>query len=266
MEGRFADDRLRFILCDVRDRDRLRRAFDGCRTVIHAAALKRVERGEYNAIEFLLTNTVGAVNVVEAALDAGVRRVVALSSDKASAPVTHYGVTKLAAERIFATGNAYGGDRTDYITVRYGNVFGSAGSVLPLWVQQRDAGQPLTVTDPGASRFWMTMPEAVALVDFAAQQGLSGTVLIPKLPAVRMVDVAEAVAPGHPTRIVGMRGAEKVHESLISVDEAPLASEVGAHYLLGLPHPTGIPERYASDNRERFLSVEEIRGFIEGMK
>lgn len=259
MEAKLPDSRLRFILCDVRDRSHLRRAFDGCSIVIHAAALKRIEKSEYNAIEFLLTNTIGAVNVVEAALDAGVERVIALSTDKASAPITHYGVTKLAAERIFAAANRYGGDKVAAVVTRYGNVFGSEGSVLPLWIKQRDSGEPLTITDAAATRFWMTMGEAVSLVAYAAELGISGTVIIPKLPAVRMVDVAEAVAPGRPRKIIGMRGVEKMAESLISADESALASEVDGYNVLGLPCPSGIPERYASDNRQSFLSIEEIR-------
>lgn len=258
LDARLDDRRVRIQIGDVVNRDAMRRRFDGCSVVVHAAALKRVDLSEYNAIEFTRTNTMGAVSVVEAALDAEVERVVALSTDKASAPVTHYGITKAAAERVFLAANAYGGNTTVFLGTRYGNVFGSAGSVLSTWIEQRDAGVPLTMTDIEATRFWMTMNEAVALVDRAARDGLAGTIIIPKLPAVRMVDVAEAIAPGHPTCVIGMRGVEKVHESLISEDEAPLAMEYADHYLLGLPGASGIEGRYASDNRGSFLTVREI--------
>ena len=267
MEQRFRDPRLRFLLGDVRDRSRLHRAFDGCDVVINAAALKRVDKGSYDPTEFVATNVVGAQNIVEAALDAGVGRVVSLSTDKASAPLTLYGATKLVAEQIFRAANAYGGKRCDFLTVRYGNVVGSRGSLVPMLMEQAKTGT-VTLTDERMTRFWMTLGDAVRLVCRAAEHGHPGTTLIPMLPAARVVDIIEAVAPGCAVEVIGIRGAEKLHESLISEDEAPYAwrgwmcMDAPEDYVLGLPAAPGIEGRYASDNRGGFLSVGEIRGRI----
>lgn len=258
---RLNDDRLRFILGDVRDRDRLRRAFDGSSVVVHAAALKQVPAGERDPLEFIKTNVLGAANVIEAAIDAGVERVIALSTDKACAPVTLYGATKLAAEKALLAANGTYGGRTRFSCVRYGNVAGSRGSVIPLFLGQKRLGVPLTITDERMTRFWLTLGEAVAFVRARLEAvDFGGSLFVPKIPSVRMVDVAEAIDPGAEHLVSGIRPGEKLHEAMISVDESRYAADRGDHFAIRPGTALGHPDfAYDSGSNPKFLTVDEIR-------
>lgn len=220
------DPRLEFFIGDVRDRDRLRRAFEVLPDfVFHAAALKHVPACEHDPFEALKTNVLGAMNVIDAAIDAGIRRVVALSTDKAAAPLNAYGRSKAMAESLFVRGNAYAGQRrTRFAVVRYGNVIGSRGSVVPLFQEHHRAGRPIPITDRRMTRFWMPLTAAVDLVLEAAATMLGGEIFVPEIPSARVVDVAERIAPGAETIETGLRPGEKLHETLISDDEAPQAA------------------------------------------
>lgn len=233
------DHRLRFFLGDVRDRIRLRAALrSGVHDVIHAAALKHVPAAEYNPGEAKKTNVDGAENLIDAAIAGGVERVMALSTDKACSPVNLYGATKLAAEKLFINANVLSGsDGPAFSAVRYGNVTGSRGSVVPVWREAAEKGEPLKVTDPGMTRFWMTIEEAVTFVERCMAVMTGGEVFVPELPAYRVGDLAEALAPGYPQEIVGIRSGEKRHESLISEHEAPLAVVWDGGWAL-IPEPT----------------------------
>ncbi len=220
MQVEMNDPRLRFFVGDIRDRDRLRRALTGVQIVVHAAAMKHVPLAEYNPTEAVNTNIIGAMNLVDAALDRGVERVVALSTDKAASPVNLYGATKLCMEKLLVAANAYSGaGGTIFDVVRYGNVLGSKGSVVPLFQRQRLQGE-LTVTDPAMTRFWIGMDRAVDLVLLALRHGVGGAVFVPRIPASTMAVLAEAMAPGVPVKVIGIRPGEKRHEALITADEA----------------------------------------------
>lgn len=269
------DERLRYFIGDVRDVDRLRRAMYGVDIVVHAAALKDITACEYNPIEAVLTNVMGARNVVEAALDCDVEKVIALSTDKAVNPVNLYGATKLVAEKLFVHANAYSGTgMTRFSCVRYGNVVGSRGSVIPLFKKQRENGK-ITITDPQMTRFWITLDHGVKFVIncFEIMQG--GEVFVPKIPSMSIMDVAEAVAPGCEVDIIGIRSGEKIHEVLISVDEARNTVELGSKYIIkpihswwkvdywkeAKPLPDGF--LYESENNENWLTVEQLKELIE---
>jgi UDP-N-acetylglucosamine 4,6-dehydratase len=273
MRAEFHDDhRLRWFLGDVRDLERLRSAFHGADIVIHAAAMKQVPACEYDAEECIKTNVAGSLNVVKAAVACAVPRVVALSTDKACQPCTTYGASKLMMERVIVNGNAQAPGATRLCATRYGNVQDSRLSVLPVWRQQIARGEPLTITDPEATRFNMSQPEAVELVLLAANQMHGGEVFIPKLPAYRLGDLADAVGPGRSRVVIGPRVGEKKHESLISPDE--LARDFGDHYrVLPALHPwrNGGPEAggvaladgfaYRSDTA-RLLTAEELHAAV----
>lgn len=224
------DHRLRFFLGDVRDQDRLRRAMQGITTVYHAAALKRVPQGEYNPEEVVKTNVLGTMHVCDAAIEAGVERVVALSTDKATAPVNLYGASKLMLEKLVVASNAYAPGRTRFMCVRYGNVAGSRGSVIPLWRER----PPTHLTAPGMTRFWITLEEAVALAQ-RATTGNGGEVFIPRLPAYQLIDLWYALGGTGSPGLTGLRPGEKMHESMLSEDELHLARDYGPHLCL---HPT----------------------------
>jgi UDP-N-acetylglucosamine 4,6-dehydratase/5-epimerase len=262
---------LRFFLGDVRDVGRLRRAMQGVDVVVHAAALKQVPACEYNPIEAVLTNINGAKNVIDAALDTGVRRVLALSTDKAVNPVNLYGATKLVMEKLFVQANAYSGTGpTRFSCVRYGNVMGSRGSVLPLFLDQRRTGR-VTVTDPRMTRFSLTLEQGVRFVIRAIEQMVGGEVFVPKIPSLNILSLVQAVAPHCQVREIGIRPGEKLHEVLIAEDEARGAVELddmfviapphawweGATYAQGRPLPSGF--RYTSDANDRWLSVAELQ-------
>lgn len=248
---------VRYFIGDVRDLDRLVLAFREVDIVVHAAALKHVPVCEYNPFEAVRTNIIGAQNVVQAALQTGVQKVVALSTDKACSPSTLYGASKLSAEKIFTHANAYASDKT-FLVTRYGNVIGSRGSVVPVWREQIARGEPVTITDVGMTRFVITMDQAMDLVELALSQGNGGDVIIPKLPSVRIMDLKEAVCGDHPFKVTGIRQAEKLHEAMISPDEA--AFDAGNHYRLVPYGTTGFS--YTSDKNQKFLDVEGMRALL----
>jgi UDP-N-acetylglucosamine 4,6-dehydratase len=270
---------LRYFIGDVRDVNRLRRAMHGVDTVIHAAALKQVPACEYNPMEAIKTNILGSSNVIEAALDAGVKKVLALSTDKAVNPVNLYGTTKLAAEKLFVQSNAYAaGSATRFSCVRYGNVFGSRGSVIPIFLQQRQNGK-LTITDARMTRFWLTLEQGVRFVIRCTEQMLGGEVFVPKIPSMKIVDLAKAIAPHAELDVIGIRPGEKLHELLIHEDEARSTIELDDMFVvqpttelwfghewqnLGRPLPDGF--RYASDTNTLWLSIDEILQIITSLE
>lgn len=221
---------IRYFLGDVRDRDRLLQAFRGVDIVIHAAALKHVPAAEYNPFEYIKTNVIGAANIIEAAIERGVSRVVALSTDKASNPINLYGATKLCSDKLFIAGNSYsGGEGCRFAVVRYGNVIGSRGSVIPFFLSCRETGV-LPVTDERMTRFLITLDQGVDLVFKALEATSGGEIFIPKIPSMKILDIARAVAPECDVKITGIRPGEKLHESMISVDDAACTFEYDDHY------------------------------------
>ena len=225
------DRRVRFFIGDVRDRDRLYRAVDGVDYVVHAAATKIVPTAEYNPFEAVKTNILGAMNLIDACIDKGVKKVVALSTDKASSPVNLYGATKLASDKLFLAGNSYAGSKdTRFSVVRYGNVMGSRGSVLPLYQQAAQKGLPLPITDERMTRFMITLEQGVDLVWTAFDDMVGGEVYVRKIPSMTITDIAEAVAPGKPTKVVGIRPGEKLHEQMIGAEDAPNTYEYDSYF------------------------------------
>ncbi len=275
MQREFKSPRLRFFIGDVRDVERLRRAMHGVDYVIHAAAMKQVPACEYNPFEAVKTNVIGAANVIDAAIDAGVKKVIAVSSDKAVNPVNLYGATKLCSEKLFVQGNAYAGrGGTRFSCARYGNVVGSRGSVIPLFLEQRINGT-VTVTDRRMTRFWITLDQGVEFVLRCLQLMQGGEIFVPKIPSMRIIDLVEAVAPGCKVRLTGIRPGEKVHEVLISEDEAHHAVEWQDMYViqpvnpswrvngrLAKSKPLSREFRFASDVNDRWLSVKELRRMV----
>lgn len=275
--ARANEDRLRFFLGDVRDASRLRRAMEGVDTVIHAAALKQVPAGEYNPLEFVKTNILGAQNVIESALDAGVRRVVALSTDKAAAPINLYGATKLVSDKLFVSANNIKGPRDlRFSVVRYGNVMGSRGSVIPFFLARAATGE-LPITHPEMTRFNISLDEGVDLVLWALEHGRGGEILVPKIPSYRITDLAEAIGPNASHSVVGIRPGEKLHEEMITSSDSHSTVDLGPYYAI---LPSGDPTlqqryleavdarlvqpgfTYSSGTNERFLNVEELRTLI----
>jgi len=269
--GGFDHDCLRYFIGDVRDRDRLKRAMNGVDIVVHAAALKQVPSCEYNPIEAVATNINGAKNVIDAALDAGVKKVLGLSTDKAVNPVNLYGATKLVAEKLFVQANSYSGEGpTRFGCVRYGNVVGSRGSVVPLFRKQASMGA-LTITDPRMTRFWITLEQGVRFVIRAIERMHGGEVFVPKIPSMNIVDLAEAMAPGCRITEIGIRPGEKLHETLVSEDEARHSLELDDMFVIQPTHPwwkTGnwaegqpLPDgfRYTSDTNTQWLTGEQLR-------
>lgn len=276
LRARHGDANLRYFIGDVRDRGRMTRAAQGADVIIHAAAMKQVPACEYNPFEAVRTNVLGAQHVVDAAIDARVPKVVALSTDKAVNPVNLYGATKLCAEKIVVQGNAYAaGFDTRLACVRYGNVVGSRGSVVPLFRKQREDGR-LTITDERMTRFWITLPQAVDLVLYALEHAVGGEVFIPKIPSMRVVDLAEAMAPGVRRDVVGIRPGEKLHEVLLTQDESRHSVDADDVYVV-LPehpwwedHPRWMEGRrlddgfvYSSDNNDWWLTTDELRDLLK---
>lgn len=271
----FNDPRLRYFIGDVRDRERLVRAMHGVDIVVHAAALKQVPACEYNPMEAIKTNIQGTSNVIEAALDAGVGKVLALSTDKAVSPANLYGGTKLVAEKLVVQSNAYAaGTSTRYSCVRYGNVVGSRGSVVPLFLKQR-ASSKITITDDRMTRFWLSLEQGVQFVINCIEQMEGGEVFVPKIPSTKVVDLARAIAPDAEIEIIGIRPGEKLHEDLLSADEARHTIELESMYVVqpagafwfgyswkdkGAPTPEGFS--YTSDNNTEWLDVEGIKKYI----
>jgi UDP-N-acetylglucosamine 4,6-dehydratase len=276
MRARFGDEQVRYLIGDVRDRARMTRAVEGADIVVHAAAMKQVTACEYNPFEAVRTNVLGAQHVVDAAIDAHAHKVVALSTDKAVNPVNLYGATKLCAEKIFVQGNAYAAQhQTRLACVRYGNVVGSRGSVVPVFREQIERDGRLTITDERMTRFWITLPQAVDLVLYALDNMDGGEVFIPKIPSMRVTDLAEAIAPGAPREVVGIRPGEKLHELLITADEARHTIDAGDVYLVMPEHPwwdelgpTTVGKavdddfEYASNTNEEWLSIDELRSVL----
>lgn len=228
------DERLRFLIGDVRDKERLRRAMTGIDFVVHAAALKQVDTAEYNPYECVKTNILGSQNVIDVAIDAGVRRVVALSTDKASSPINLYGATKLCADKLFIAGNHYAAAAdTRFSVVRYGNVVGSRGSVVPFFRQLvEDGAKKLPITDERMTRFWITLPQAVQFVLDAFNRMTGGELYVPRIPSMKITDLAKVIAPELETEVIGIRPGEKLHEEMISVEDAHRTLRFADHYVV----------------------------------
>ena len=267
------EKRIRFFIGDVRDYERLFRAFDGVDICIHAAALKQVPAAEYNPIEAIKTNIHGAENIINACIERGVDRVVALSTDKASSPVNLYGATKLVSDKLFVAGNAYaGGKKTRFSVVRYGNVVGSRGSVVPFFKKMAVTGV-LPITDDRMTRFWITLPQGVQFVIESVNRMVGGEIFIPKIPSMRMMDLAVAMAPEAQIKIIGIRPGEKIHEEMISVHDARRTRDMGSHYVIqpemawwdnvsfgGQPVPDDFC--YSSDVNTEWLTTEKLMKMI----
>lgn len=266
----FDHESLRYFIGDIRDRERLKRAMKGVDVVVHAAALKQVPACEYNPIEAVATNIEGTKNIIDAALDANVKKVFGLSTDKAVNPVNLYGATKLVSEKLLIQANAYRGEgNTRLSCVRYGNVVGSRGSVIPLFRAQRREGQ-VTVTDARMTRFWITLDQGVRFVIHCIEQMHGGEVFVPKLPSMNLIDLANAIAPGCKVREIGIRPGEKLHEALLSEDEARHSVEFDTMFVIRPTHPWWENEhwaegralkegfRYTSDGNTSWLSLNEL--------
>jgi UDP-N-acetylglucosamine 4,6-dehydratase len=226
------NERLRFFLGDVRDKERLKRAFDGVDYVIHAAALKQVPAAEYNPFEFVKTNVLGAQNVIDTAIDAGIKRVAALSTDKAANPINLYGATKLCSDKLFVAGNSYSGARdTRFAIVRYGNVVGSRGSVIPFFLERRKTGI-LPITHPEMTRFWITLEQAATFVLNALHSMHGGEIFVPRIPSMRIVDLARLIGPGCRHEIIGIRPGEKLHEMMVEPEAGHNTLDCGSHYVI----------------------------------
>ena len=276
LRTRFGDHQVRYLIGDVRDRSRMTRAVEGADMVVHAAAMKQVEACEYNPFEAVRTNVLGAQHVVDSAIDAHVEKVVALSTDKAVNPVNLYGATKLCQEKIFVQGNAYAAQRdTRLACVRYGNVVGSRGSVVPVFRRQMESEGRITITDERMTRFWIMLPQAVDLVLYALEHMHGGEVFIPKIPSMRITDLAEAIAPGAQSDIIGIRPGEKLHELLITADESRHAIDAGEVYIVlpehawwdakapaALGNPVADGFVYGSDTNEAWLTIDELRSIL----
>jgi UDP-N-acetylglucosamine 4,6-dehydratase/5-epimerase len=274
MRQKFGEGVLRYLIGDVRDVDRLRRAMEGVDIVLHAAALKQVPACEYNPLEAVKTNVHGAQNVIDAALDAEVKKVIALSTDKAVNPVNLYGATKLCAEKILIQSNAYaGGCGTRFSCVRYGNVIGSRGSVIPLFLQQKHTGR-ITITDERMTRFWITLDQAVDLVLKGLSHMQGGEIFIPIVPSMQIMHLAQALAPECEIDVIGIRPGEKLHEALTTEDDGRYTVAFDGMYVV-LPNyswwerknykdAVRLPENfvYTSDNNDHWLTVDDMRAIV----
>jgi len=272
------DRRLRFFIGDVRDKDRLYRAFHDVDIVVHAAALKQVPAAEYNPLEFIKTNVMGAANIVDAAIDRGVSKVIALSTDKAANPINLYGATKLCSDKVFVSANAYVGqsDKTSFSIVPYGNVVASRGSVIPLFTKMRDTGV-LQLTDERMTRFWLTLDQGVNFVLNSLEEMHGGEIFVPKIPSMRLIELAKAIGPDCRFEFTGIRPGEKLHETLIPRDESPWCLEFPSYFVIqpnllwwetdklvklgGKPVPDGF--RYRSDLNDKWLSGKELCELIK---
>ncbi|NTZ43427.1 UDP-N-acetylglucosamine 4,6-dehydratase (inverting) [Altererythrobacter sp. SALINAS58] len=269
---------LRYFLGDVRDEGRLRRALEGIDVVVHAAALKQVPAAEYNPFECIKTNVIGAQNVIEACLDSGVSRVVALSTDKAAAPINLYGATKLCSDKLFVAANNIRGPRDiRFSVVRYGNVMGSRGSVIPFFLARKDSGK-LPITDPRMTRFNISLDEGVEMVLWSIENAMGGEVLVPKIPSYRIGDVATAIAPDAEQEVIGIRPGEKIHEEMITASDSFNTVDMGDYYAILPGSADYTMEQYCehrggemvepgfaynSGSNPDFLTVEQLRDLIE---
>lgn len=271
------DERVRFFIGDVRDKDRLARALTGIDYVVHAAATKIVPTAEYNPFECVKTNVIGAMNLIDTCIDKGVKRVVALSTDKASSPVNLYGATKLASDKLFVSGNSYaGGQDTRFAVVRYGNVMGSRGSVIPFFMSIRDKGV-LPITDPRMTRFMISLEQGVELVWHAFEDMVGGEIYVKKIPSMKVTDLANVVAPDAKQEVVGIRPGEKLHEQMIGAEDSFYTYEYPEHFKIlpaihnwdqdanRIKDGTRVPEgfSYTSDNNTEWMSADELRAWID---
>jgi len=280
MSQQFHEDQhpsIRYFIGDVRDRDRLYRALDGVDIVVHAAALKQVPTAEYNPFETIKTNILGAANVIDAAIDRNVKRVVALSTDKAANPINLYGASKLCSDKLFVAGNSYAGGRpTRFSVVRYGNVVGSRGSVIPFFLNIRETGR-LPITDERMTRFWITLEQGVGFVLKCLERMEGGEIFVPKIPSMRIVDLAKGIAPDCRLEIVGIRPGEKLHEVMVPEDDARNTLEYDDYFAIlppyhewdsnaykdrlgGRPCPDGF--KYSSDTNTWWLTADELQQII----
>jgi UDP-N-acetylglucosamine 4,6-dehydratase/5-epimerase len=275
MQQQFGPEkRLRYFIGDVRDKERLYRALDGVQVVVHAAALKHVTAAEYNPFECVKTNIQGAQNIIDACIDQGVERVIALSTDKASSPINLYGATKLVSDKLFVNGNAYvGKKRTLFSVVRYGNVVGSRGSVVPFFKKMAETGE-VPITDERMTRFWITLDQGVRFVMQSFQVMHGGEVFVPKIPSMNVMDLAGAIAPEAKTKIVGIRPGEKLHEEMISVHDARRTVDMGRYYVIQPEMEWWSKDTlkgksvddefsYASDTNTEWLSVEQLKDMVD---
>ena len=279
MAKSFCDERVRFFIGDVRDRDRLYRALDGVDYVVHAAATKIVPTAEYNPFECVKTNVIGAMNVIDACIDKRIKKVVALSTDKASGPINLYGATKLTSDKLFVSGNAYSGEHgTSFSVVRYGNVMGSRGSVIPLFMGLIDSGKTeLPITDPDMTRFMITLEQGVELVWHAFSDMVGGEIYVKKIPSMNIMDIARAVSNDASTKVIGIRAGEKIHEQMIGLEDAPFTFEYEHHFKI-LPMindwfnskdriKDGVLVNkdftYSSDNNPEWMTVKKLKEWIE---
>ena len=278
MRSEFKDDsRLRWFIGDIRDKDRLVRAMHGVDYVVHAAALKQVDTGEYNPMEFIKTNVLGSQNVIEASIDAGVRKIVALSTDKASSPINLYGATKLTADKLFVAANNYSFTYgTTFSVVRYGNVMGSRGSVIPFFQEIASQGKPLPITDLRMTRFWISIESAVKFVIDSLELMKGGELYVPRIPSMKITDLANAVSPGTKLEEIGMRPGEKLHEEMISADDSrrtiilenryvvtPVVAEWGYEIPKGSRMSEG--QAYRSDTNDLWMSELDIKNYIKNL-
>lgn len=274
MKQEFNDKRLRFLIGDVRDRERLYRAMNGIDIVVHAAALKQVPACEYNPIEAVKTNIDGSVNVIDAAIDNSVEKVMAISTDKAVHPVNLYGATKMVAEKLFVQGNTYTGKgRTRFSCVRYGNVIGSRGSVIPLFKEQKKEGT-LTITDERMTRFWLTLDQGVHFVLDSIQRMTGGEIFVPKIPSMKITDLADAIAPEAKKEFTGIRPGEKLHEIMITEDESRHAKEFSDYFIIEpefafwkrqtADSGKSLPDnyRYSSDINDDWLTTDDFEKML----
>jgi UDP-N-acetylglucosamine 4,6-dehydratase/5-epimerase len=277
MQSEFSDPRLRYFVGDVRDASRMQLALRGVDIVVHAAGMKHVHLCEYNPIEAINTNVLGTVNVIQAALDQRVERVVGISTDKAVSPANLYGASKLCLEKLMVAANAYSGDRsTRFSVVRYGNVMGSAGSVIPLFLRQRQSGK-LTITDQRMTRFWIDMSQAIDLVLRALSLMQGGEIFLPKIPAATVTALADSLAPGIPREVIGIRPGEKLHESLLAPEECRRTRDIGPllvvepeypSWTMSAPRGEPVPDdfRYSSDREDLLLSPDQIANLLQGYR
>lgn len=280
MAQNFDDRCLRFFLGDVRDKDRVHRAFHGVDIVVHAAALKQVPAAEYNPLEFVKTNVLGAANILDAAIDRGVKKVIALSTDKAANPINLYGATKLCSDKLFITANAYAGDGcTRFAIVRYGNVLGSRGSVIPLFLEMRKTGT-IRLTDKRMTRFWLTLDQGVDFVISSIERMEGGEIFVPKIPSMRLMDLASAIAPNCLHEFIGIRPGEKLHETLVPRDESPWCIEFPDRYVIqpsqlwwdaalllekgGVKVADGF--KYSSDSNNLWLTKADLKDLVDDLK
>ncbi|SDZ33561.1 UDP-N-acetylglucosamine 4,6-dehydratase [Evansella caseinilytica] len=274
MAQEYTNPRIRFFIGDVRDKERLYRAFDGVDIVIHAAAMKQIGACEYNPFEAVKTNINGAQNIIEAAIDRGVKRVIALSTDKACSPINLYGATKLTSDKLFVAANSYVGDKeTKFSVVRYGNVVGSRGSVVPFFKKIRATGK-IPITDERMTRFWISLEMGVRFVIDNLKRMQGGEVFVPKIPSMKVTELAAAIAPECEIEIVGIRPGEKLHEAMITEDDARQTLEYEDYYLIqpefpwwkkdygngGKPVPEGF--RYTSDSNSEWLNVDDLKKLV----